>query len=95
MNREVVIPGGAGVYPLTGDVQSSAGSPTVRVTGIQGIPVEAVVPDPGAVLTYNASNADWEPIQRACIQVNGLSVSDDYDMSVNTTHVEVNGTPAG
>jgi len=94
MNREIVIPGGAGVYPLTGDVQSSAGSPTVRVTGLQGLPIESIVPDPGAVLTFNQNNAEWEPIQRACIQVNGISVSDDYDISVNAIHIEVNGVPA-
>lgn len=94
MNREIVIPGGAGVYPLTGDVQSTAGSPTVRVVGIQGIAVENIVPGPGAVLMFNQNNADWEPFERACIQVNGLSVSDDYDMSVNANHVAVNGTPA-
>jgi len=94
MNREIVIPGGAGVYPLNGDVQSTAGSSTVRVVGIQGISVENIVPDPGAVLMFNQNNAEWEPFQRACIQVNGLTVSDDYDISVNATHIKVNGTPA-
>jgi hypothetical protein len=93
MNREIVIPGGAGVYPLTGDVQSTAGSSTVRVVGLQGLPLENIIPNPGAFLVFNQNNAEWEPIQRACIQVNGLTVSDDYDMSVNATHVSVNGTP--
>lgn len=93
MNREIVIPGGAGVYPLTGDVQSTAGSPQVKVVGIQGFPVESGVPLPGAVITFNQNDAQWEPIQRACIQVNGISVSDDYDMSVNANHVSLNGTP--
>ena len=91
MNREIVIPNV--LYPLTGDVQSTAGSPQVRVTGIQGLPVQFIVPDPGAFLTFNQNNAEWEPIQRACIQVNGLTVSDDYDISVNADHVSVNGTP--
>lgn len=93
MNREIVIPGGAGVYPLTGDVLSKAGSSTVTVVGIQGLPIKQIVPDTGAVLTFNQNNADWEPIVRACIQVNGLTVSDDYDISVNASHVSLNGTP--
>lgn len=95
MNREIVIPGGAGIYPLTGDVVSSAGSPTVKVIGIQGFPVQSGVPLPGAVLTFNQNNADWEAIQRACIQVNGITVSDDYNIGVNSTNVYVNGTPVG
>jgi hypothetical protein len=93
MNREVIIPGGAGVYPLTGDVLSSAGSPTVTVVGIRSIPVQSGVPLPGAVLTYNQNDNQWEPTQRACIQVNGISVSDDYFIAVNAHNVAINGTP--
>ncbi len=93
MNREVVIPGGAGVYPLTGDVLSTAGDQTVRVIGIQGIPVQRISPEPGSYLEYNQNAGRWEPILRASIQVNGITVSDDYDISVNAVHVYVNGTP--
>lgn len=92
MNREIVLPGGAGLYPLTGDVLSTPGSPTARVIGIQGIPVlQSVVPS-GAVLQYNQNNNEWEAILNAQIQVNGLTVSDDPWVSVNAAKpITVNG----
>lgn len=83
MNREIVIPGGAGVYPLGGDVQSAAGSPNVTVTGIQNIPVVPGVPPAGAVLTYNQNNGDWEALLNAVFLVNLLPISDDYIATVN------------
>lgn len=93
MNREIVIPGGAGVYPLTGDVTSTAGNQTVTVTGIQNIPVQAGVPVVASVLTYNQNVNQWQPIERSSIQLNLLPVSDDYEISVNSNHIKLNGTP--
>jgi hypothetical protein len=93
VNREVIIPGGAGIYPLTGDVQSTAGNATVTVIGLQNIKMQSGVPLPGAVLTYNQNDNQWEPTQRACIQVNGISVSDDYFIAINADNVSINGTP--
>jgi hypothetical protein len=93
MNREIAIPGGAGVYPLTGDVTSTAGNSTVTVVGIQNIPVQSGVPNIASVLTYNQNVNQWQPIERSSIQVNLLPVSDDYWMSVNATNVKLNGTP--
>ena len=93
MNREIVLSGGgAGIYPLTGDILSTAGSPTVRVTGIQGIPVlQSVVPS-GAMLQYNQNNNRWEATLNAQIQVNGITVSGDPWVSVNAAKpITVNG----
>lgn len=56
MNREIVGGGGAAIYPLVGDVTSTAGNTTVSVTGIQGIPVQPSFPIGGEVLTYDVSS---------------------------------------
>lgn len=61
MNRECALPGGAGVYPLTGDVASTAGNSNVVVTGLQQVPVENTTPDDLAYLKYSATNHEWEP----------------------------------
>jgi hypothetical protein len=93
MNREIVIPGGAGVYPLTGDVLSQAGNPTVQVVGLRGIPVADSFLNGGEVLEYNVNTHSWEPVLRAAIQVNGITVSDDYIITVNVQKsVLVNGS---
>ncbi len=92
MNRELVIPGGAGIYPLQGDVQSTAGNAKVKVIGLQGIALQSVVPASGSVLEYNVNTNQWEPILNAQIQVNGLTVSDDPLISVNVSKpIKING----
>lgn len=92
MNREIVGGGGASIYPLAGDVVSTAGNATVIVAGIQGIPVTAAFLAGGEVLEYNPATHNWQPILRAAIQVNNLTVSDDYLISVNVPkEVLVNG----
>jgi hypothetical protein len=88
MNRETVIPGGAGIYPLVGDVSSKAGSATVTVTGIQNVPIEAVTPPVGSVLTYNQNTNQWQPITNAVMLVNLLPVSDDYLVTVNFISIQ-------
>ena len=93
MNREVAIPGGAGIYPLQGDVQSIAGNQNVTVIGIQNTPVEAGVPPLGAKLHYNQNANQWQQVQQSALYVNGMPVSDDFDMFVNAVQVYVNGTP--
>jgi len=91
MNREIVGLA-AGIYPLVGDVSSTAGSPRVTVVGLQTIPVQNAVPSPGAGLEYNANTNEWEPTLRATVQVNGLTVSDDGLVSVNVVKpILVNG----
>ena len=92
MNRELVIPGAAGIYPLQGDVQSTAGNSTVKVVGLQGISLESVVPSSGSVLEYNVNTNQWEPRLNAQIQINGLTISDDPLVSVNVSKpIKING----
>jgi len=93
MNREIVLGGGgAGVYPLTGDVESSAGNPQVVVTGLHNVPIAAASPQPGAGLQYDSTTHSWTPIVRAAIQVNGQTASDDYLITVNVSNpILVNG----
>lgn len=93
MNREIVIPGGAGVYPLTGDVTSQAGNAPVTVTGIRGTSVASAFFTGGEVLEYNPNTNQWTPTLRAAIQVNNVTVSDDYIVTVNVAKpIKVNGS---
>jgi hypothetical protein len=92
MNREIVQPGGAGIYPLQGDVTSTAGNNRVTVTGLEGIPLTPGPYSSGIVWQYVSSTNTWQPILSASIQVNGVTVSDDPWVSVNTTKpILVNG----
>jgi hypothetical protein len=86
MNREIVMPGGAGIYPLTGDVTSVAGSPRVTVTGIQNVPVSASPPGSANNLQYDANTNQWTPTAIACVAVDGVVVSYDYVIAVNATN---------
>lgn len=89
MNREIY-PGG--LYPLAGDVVSTPGSPSIAVVGIQGIPIQTVNLNGGEVLEYNPNVTAWVPTLRAAIQVDGVTVSDDYTMAVNLTEfAQING----
>jgi hypothetical protein len=97
MNRECIVPGGAGIYPLTGDVTSTAGNALVVVTGIQGIPVSASLPSAGSVLQYSVAGNRWEPTPENAISsyitLNGTISSYDYEISVNVPkQVYVNGS---
>lgn len=92
MNRECVVPGGAGIYPLQGDVKSSAGNNTVVVTGLNGVALGSQTLVGGQVHQYNPATNNWEPTLRATVQVNSITVSDDPYISVNVTKpVLVNG----
>ena len=83
-------------YPLTGDIQSAPGDPSTTVVAIQSIPVSTTHPTEKQVLT-SISNV-WTPagnvVNNASIEVNGTSVSDDYDVSAGgvDTAVQVNST---
>jgi len=48
-------------YPITGDVQSTPGSPNVKVTGFQTTPVAPNKPNDGQVYVYVASINQWVP----------------------------------
>lgn len=92
MNREIVVPGGAGIYPLIGDVRSQAGNSLVTVVGITGVSVANVTLGGGEVLEYNPNTNQYVPTVRAAIQLNNVTVSDDYLMTVNVPKMAlVNG----
>ena len=84
-NREIVGIA-AGIYPLIGDVVSTAGSPRVVVDGLQTIPVSSSFPGNANNLQYNANTNQWTPTAIACIAVDGVVVSYDYIIAVNATN---------
>jgi hypothetical protein len=90
MNREIFP---AVLYPLIGDVQSQAGNQSVEVVGILSVPIVQSLNLSGQVLEYNLAQNSWIPTLRASIQVNGMTVSDDYFISVNVVkEILVNGS---
>jgi hypothetical protein len=99
MNREIVGGGGATIYPLVGDVTSTAGNTTVSVTGIQGIPVPPQFPTGGEVLTYDGPTNTLlleQPVQQIELETNGTdnSVQNLLNLAAgtNVTLTEVAGT---
>ena len=90
MNREIY-PGG--IYPLAGDVQSQTGNNLVTVIGINSLSVGNPLMYGGEVLEYNVNTNTWTPTLQAAIQVNNVTVSDDYIITVNVPKsVLVNGS---
>lgn len=89
MNRQIYpVP----LYPLAGDVTSIVGGNRVTVTGLQNTQLDALPLTGGEKLEFNPNTGTWQPILRATIQVNGLSVSDDWIISVNVKPlIQVNG----
>lgn len=84
MNREIVGGGGAAIYPLQGDVASAAGSSTVTVQGIQGVPVDVSFPTGGEVLTYDATDGTLS----LAAPVSSLTL--ETDGTVNSTQTLLN-----
>ena len=93
-NREIVP---NSLYPLQGDVISTAGSSTALVEGIQGVPIETVVGPitDQSTLVYDASATLYRhkiiPANQS-VEINGVPVSDDFDIAVNLP-LGVTGTP--
>lgn len=85
MNREIYP---AGLYPLTGDVESQAGNTGVSVVGIQNVPVQPTAPDVGNVLTYDNTQGGWvpEPLPIATTSSPGVVQPDGSTITI---------TPAG
>lgn len=78
--------------PLMGDVISTPGSNLVKVVGIQTTPVDQITFQGGEVIEYNINTGHYQPILRACIQINNITVSDDYDIAINQlTGLTING----
>lgn len=61
MNREITGGAGASIYPLIGDVISQAGNDSVSVTGLLGVPMQAVGTDDQEFLVYDQSTNNWIP----------------------------------
>jgi uncharacterized protein (DUF1684 family) len=79
MNREI-FPGG--IYPLEGDVTSQVGANTVTVVGLQTVPVAITPPATGQVL--QANSGVWTPSTLpSTVSVNGVPVSNDYEVAVS------------
>lgn len=98
MNREISN-GAPALYPLQGDVKSTAGSSIASVVGLQGITISTAAPNPGDTLVY--INGEWTPFGAvASLFVNSVVVSQDLVIFVNgvsaigsTLGISVNGTP--
>lgn len=79
-------------YPGTGDIQTTPGSPSTRVVGIQTSPFSPNPPLESQVPVFTAG--EWLPTSvtlsdNDSISVTGVSVSDDYEVSVNRVDTEV------
>lgn len=99
MNREIVGGGGAAVYPLVGDVKSTAGQGPVAVVGIQNIPVVPSFPTGGEVLTYDGTSNTLSleaPVQQIELETNGTPNSTQTLLNIaegtNITITETAGT---
>lgn len=98
MNREIVGGGGASIYPLNGDVESTPGSTTVTVVGLQTIPVITSFPTGGEVLTYDGPTNTLlleAPLSQVELQTNGVDNSTQTLLNLvagtNITLTEVAG----
>jgi len=83
-------------YPGSGDILTTAGSPTTKVVGIQTYPFSSTPPLTNQVPVFDGTT--WVPSSTSnsqankSIQVNGIVMSDDYDVSVNAT-LGIAGSP--
>jgi hypothetical protein len=81
------------LFPLRGDVSAEAGDTSVTVVGIQTTPVDPTAPTQGQSLI--AVNGVWTPESvGAAIMVEGIPVSDDYEIGVEISPVGTTGSPA-
>lgn len=94
MSNQQLFP--SSIYPSSGDLQTTPGSPNTTVVGLQTVPIVNTAPTTGQVLAY--LNSKWTPAgslsDNDSISVNGTTVSDDYLASINRidTDVQVNSS---
>ena len=75
--------------PGAGDILTTPGSPLTTVTGIQTAPVINQYPLNGQILIFDGPTNRYIPSSTTntqankSIQVNGIVMSDDYEVSVN------------
>jgi hypothetical protein len=83
VNRQIYPPNA--LFPLRGDVSAEAGATSVIVIGIQTIPVSPILPSLTVPQTLVAiGGAEYIPTDLdTSIQINGVPVSDDYDIGIN------------
>lgn len=98
MNR-IVYP--FNLYPVTGDVESTAGSSAVKVVGLQTIPVDDTAPSlDGEILLYRFSDNKWlVTFVNDAVGVNARAISLNTILNIAGSTlvgaVDVNGTPIG
>jgi hypothetical protein len=81
-------------YPGNGDISTTPGSPFTTVVGIQTVPFSPAPPLQGQVPVYEVATNEWTPstttlLNNDSISVNGVTVSDDYGLSINRIDTEV------
>ena len=97
MNRQVYP---SSLFPLRGDISAEAGAVRVTVIGLQTIPISSTLPSDTVPQTLVAIGGnEYIPTNLdTSIQVNGVPISDDYDIGVNLpigpagTPIKVNGS---
>ena len=79
----------ATLFPLRGDVSAEAGATVVKVIGLQGLLLGANPLTDGGVPTYIAANGDieWQAGSGSVVRVNGIGVSADYVILMDTAIV--------
>ncbi len=82
MNRETYP---SAQSPLQGDIDGPAGATQVRVTGLRAVPIAPIPPLDHQKLEFDDATNRWIPVSPAnqSISINGIVVSDDYDISFN------------
>lgn len=100
MSNQQIFPNSS--YPSAGDILTTPGSPNTTVVGIQTFPFSSTPPLTNQVPVFDGTT--WVPSittlsDNDSISVAGVTVSDDYELSVNRidTEVQVNSalSPSG
>lgn len=75
------------LFPLRGDVSAEAGATAVRVIALVGIPIAGDITTilDQQTLVFNAATGqfEFESPANSSIQVNGVTLSDDYEFYVS------------
>jgi hypothetical protein len=100
----------ASLFPLRGDLSAEPGATTVKVIGIQTIPIDKPISptDDAKVATYIDADhrIEWKAASAgvaAAVKINGVGVSTDKQFGINATYdgsaptwiVTINGTSDG
>src|ERR1039458_448330 len=91
------------LFPLRGDVSAEAGATTVRVIGLQGVPISPASPGSQDVFIYNSVTNTYEPTSIFAIEIEGHGMSLDKLIYINGVPdgapspwgIDINSTPDG